>query len=41
MWADFFAFGGFMLFLGVFSFGGIIVTSLVCEKHRVVKTEEL
>lgn len=41
MWADFFAFGGFMLFLGVFSFGGIVVCSLICEKHRTIKSEEV
>ena len=38
---DLLQFTGFMLFLGVFSFGGIIVCSLVCEKHRVVRTEAI
>ena len=28
-----------MLALGAFSFGGIIVCSLISEKHRVVKSE--
>ena len=28
-----------MLALGTFSFGGIIVCSLISEKHRVVKSE--
>ena len=39
MVSDFILFSLFMLGLGTFSFGGIIVTSLVCEKHRHVKTE--
>ena len=40
MWADFFAFGAFMLFLGVFSFGGGCVCFYICDKARKVKTEE-
>lgn len=40
MIVDLLQFTGFMLFLGVFAFGGIIVTSIICERHRVVRTEE-
>ena len=38
---DLLQFTGFMLFLGTFSFGGIIVTSIICERHRVVKSESI
>ena len=38
---DFILFSLFMISLGVFSFGGIVVCSLVCEKHRVARTEDL
>ncbi len=41
MIVDLLQFTGFMIFLGTFSFGGIIVVSLICEKHRVIKTEEI
>ena len=41
MTSDFISFSLFMVSLGIFSFGAIIVTSIICEKHRVFKSESI